>query len=191
MNKYLVYKVTNLKNLKSYIGITNNLIKRKRLHIFESTKRNSSFVFHKAIRKYGESNFNWMIIKNNLSFELAKKLEKFYIKKYNTFINYGYNMTEGGDGVFGYKFTLEQRKRLSESHKGYKHSKETINKMRLVKLGKKNSKKHNKNISNSFSKNWLVNLNGKSIKVFNLKQYSKKVKIPYTTLIRKSVRIVG
>jgi hypothetical protein len=33
---------------------------------------------------------------------------------------YGYNCTKGGEGISGYKYTEEQRKKMSERQKGYK-----------------------------------------------------------------------
>jgi len=55
---------------------------------------------------------------------------------------FGYNLTSGGDGINGKKFTPEQLKKLSDSHKGIKQSQETIQKRMLKIKGKvrKNSK---------------------------------------------------
>lgn len=50
-----------------------------------------------------------------------------------------YNISDGGEGNWGYKFTDEQRKRMSESHKGKKQSEETIAKRVAKNTGKKRS----------------------------------------------------
>ena len=34
---------------------------------------------------------------------------------------YGYNLTEGGDGISGYAHTEENKKKFSENRKGEKH----------------------------------------------------------------------
>jgi hypothetical protein len=54
--------------------------------------------FYKAIRKYGIEDIQSVVIAEDLSFEDAKKLEIECIKKYNTFVPKGYNLTKGGDG---------------------------------------------------------------------------------------------
>ena len=51
---------------------------------------------------------------NNCDDDLLNELEKGYIKAYNP----KFNFTEGGDGITGFKHTIETRKKMSESHKG-------------------------------------------------------------------------
>lgn len=62
---------------------------------------------YNAIQKYGWENIEHIILKENLSFEDATDLEKVLIKKYKTNCrrygnNYGYNMTDGGEGTLGH-----------------------------------------------------------------------------------------
>ena len=96
MRTYNIYKVTNKINGKIYIGKTNNFNKRKTEHTVYDINDNS--YFHKALKKYGLSNFEWLIIDKANSLEEINKKEKFYISKYNSFKPNGYNMTKGGDG---------------------------------------------------------------------------------------------
>jgi group I intron endonuclease len=100
MKTYVIYKARNIINNKVYIGKTYNFKKRKREHIYD-LKRSSSY-FHRAILKYGEENFEWTILENNLSKEDANEKEKFYIKYYNSYVHAensnGYNLSFGGDG---------------------------------------------------------------------------------------------
>lgn len=96
MRTFCIYKVVNLINGKIYIGKTNDFEKRKREHIVYDIDDNS--YFHKALKKYGESNFEWSIIDYADTLEDINNLEKYYIRKYNTFKPKGYNMTKGGDG---------------------------------------------------------------------------------------------
>ena len=51
-----------------------------------------------AINKYGWDNVQHNILANNIEKEAAKKLERYYIQKYNTTnLQFGYNRTYGGD----------------------------------------------------------------------------------------------
>lgn len=100
-NKCYIGKTKN-ENIEKYIqdhfkiAIQNKYKKRKYLYC--------------AIRKYGQENFKWEILgycdnETNLNF-----LEKAFIKKYNSFGENGYNMTEGGDGGNVYSGLSKERK---------------------------------------------------------------------------------
>lgn len=103
----IVYKCTNLINNKTYIGLTvKDLEKRKQEHFNSAFNTNGNTVFYRALRKYGEKNFNWEIIDTAETESELKCKEKYWIDYYNSFIGYknplGYNMTLGGDGALGY-----------------------------------------------------------------------------------------
>ena len=126
-----IYKITNIINGKSYIGQSLYLKKRIRRHLsYKSHKDN--LALYKAFDKYGVDKFTIEILEtidtekcDNIKSELDI-LEIFYIKKYNSYIS-GYNKTIGGDaGITGYKFTDEQRRKVSKhqklcAHNFYKH----------------------------------------------------------------------
>jgi len=69
-----------------------------------------------------------------------------------------YNKTDGGNGCSGKICTIEQRKRISDAHKGHKHSEETKKKMSNAHKGKIFSKEHRNNLSLSLKGN--TNSNG-------------------------------
>lgn len=71
--------------------------------------------FLRAIHKYGWDNFVSQVIETGLSLEEANKLEQYYIKQYDS-VNSGYNLQSGGDN--------------------FKHSSETIEKIRVASIGK-------------------------------------------------------
>jgi group I intron endonuclease len=130
----IIYKVTNLVNGKVYIGKTiNTLEKRKIQHISESNANRTKSIFHKALRKYGEDNFLWEIIDSAESENELFDKEKYYITFYHSYIkddnSNGYNMTIGGEGISGLKFSEESKKKSSESHKGQIVSNETRKKI--------------------------------------------------------------
>ena len=116
----VIYKATNNITGKSYIGYSiRGLEKRKPEHKILSCGE-SAFYFHRAIKKYGWDNFSWVLLESNITdFEVLKELEIYWIEEYDTFYN-GYNLTKGGNGIFGYHHTEETRRKLSEVKKGKK-----------------------------------------------------------------------
>lgn len=100
-----IYKITNKINGKSYIGKTELAEPKKRFkrHILDSRKEAcKNRPLYRAFNKYGVDNFELQILEES---ENVSGLEVYYIEKYNTYGNKGYNATKGGDGkkLFDYK----------------------------------------------------------------------------------------
>ena len=122
MKRYnYIYKITNNINGKLYIGK------------HSTDKLNDGYIgsgirLHQAYNKYGIENFT----KEYLAFcdtdDKLNWLERFYIKKYNTYNNEGgYNLTEGGNGspMKGKNLSEETKQKISISIRdGYKWRKE-------------------------------------------------------------------
>lgn len=103
MKKGVIYKVTNIKNNKVYIGQTSlDISKRKWLHLYEAFYNNSTLLFHRALRKHGKEMFNWDIIWEG-EVSLLNEKEIYYINKYNSHVSSkcGYNLTIGGNQLNG------------------------------------------------------------------------------------------
>ena len=139
---YNIYLITNLENKKQYVGITKFSITER---FYQHSKR--GFLLTEAIKKYGEDKFFIELIEEVDSAGRAYELEQYYIKEYNTKVPYGYNLTDGGDGIFGWEVTEEYRQECSERvkqlHKekkvgmyGKNHSDETKRKMSVASKGK-------------------------------------------------------
>ena len=93
----LVYKVTNIITSDVYIGRTkHSLDYRKSRHLRKALVKKIKNKFYNAIRKYGQDNFKWDIILDNLTWDESKRIETIEIIKYNSFHN-GYNSTIGGE----------------------------------------------------------------------------------------------
>jgi hypothetical protein len=92
----VVYKVTNSKNGKVYIGKTNKTIDvRRKQH--ERDARKPKYIFHRAIRKYGQDSFDWQILHNSDNEDDLLSLEELEISEHDsTNPECGYNMV-GGD----------------------------------------------------------------------------------------------
>lgn len=164
--KGIVYLATNIVNDKKYVGITTReFTKRINEHKYDSLHREkgNKTYFHKAIYKYGFDNFKFEIIKeiegenqDLLSEELCE-LERYYINYYSTFNkNKGYNLTLGGDGIYGFTLSQEQKDIVSKTHKGKhlseEHKKIISNFMKSDKNPRKGvpmSEETKKKISNS------------------------------------------
>jgi group I intron endonuclease len=146
MNKFgIIYKATSKTSGKSYIGQTMYFERRKQEHKRESNscwRRPYFDAFHCAIRKYGWDDFEWDVIEENIDVNLLDELESKYIQIYNTFNN-GYNMTLGGHVPNrGRVFSYTWRRKLSLSHKGFRHTNESKKKISEKIKGRKLSTEH-------------------------------------------------
>jgi group I intron endonuclease len=97
----LIYLVKNKVNGKIYIGQTTKTLDiRKRGHISSSRNIVNGTIFWSALKKYGEANFEWLIIEENIDKKYLDDREKFYIATYNSIDKkIGYNICSGGDGL--------------------------------------------------------------------------------------------
>jgi len=130
-----VYQVKNKTNGMSYIGKTiNTLNYRKRKHQ-EEASRDSGYYFHRALKKYGFNNFKWEILFNSDVDSILREKEQYFIELLKTIRPRGYNLTVGGDGIIGYKFSEEVRKKLSIMRKGKKVPQEIRAKISATKKG--------------------------------------------------------
>lgn len=95
-----IYKVTNTINGKSYIGITTkeHAVSRWSGHKW-SAKTGSKYPLHRAIRKYGKSSFVFETLGKAQSKPQLKRLEIEHIKRFNTLVPSGYNISPGGELV--------------------------------------------------------------------------------------------
>ena len=110
----IIYKITNKINNKIYIGLaTCSLEYRWSRHVTESKNINNTKHLYKSMRKYGIENFKIETIDETNDFKKLGKLEREYIRKFNsTDPNIGYNLTYGGesnqyDGNPSAKLTVE------------------------------------------------------------------------------------
>lgn len=95
---YYIYKIENLANHKIYIGLTNNVARRRARHFTDlRCKRHDNSFLQKEFNIYGQENFSFTIeFEGDVSPEEIGLKEREYIKKYDSYRN-GYNQNEGGN----------------------------------------------------------------------------------------------
>ena len=112
---FCVYKITNLINNKSYIGIT----KRDPNIRFNEHFSNKKELLYKAKEKYGKENFSLEIVENNLLETEIGERERYYIKLYNSLVPNGYNLSIGG--ISNKSISEEGKQKLKKCNLGIKN----------------------------------------------------------------------
>lgn len=177
LSKTGVYTITNTVNGKLYVGSTSMSFNyRWRKHYNKLLKnQHENYKLQNAWNKYGESNFIFEILENTDK-NLAVFTEQYWINILSPIIN-GYNISPTAFSPKGYKHTKETKNKMSKSKIG--------NTLRLdipheekIKLQIKESvlnfyKDDNENVRQlkNNKKDYIVNLN----KVFN--SVNNKIKI--------------
>lgn len=110
----IVYMATNLINGKRYIGVTSKTLARRSCQHQAHARRGVDTALCRALRKYGADMIRFRVVMFCASHGIALAEERRLVGS----LRPEYNMTEGGEGVLGFKFSAQQRARLSESHKG-------------------------------------------------------------------------
>ena len=90
----LIYKIVNQVNGNFYIGKTTKPKEVRLQEHFYNSSYNSQTYLHKAIRKYGCSNFTIEEVETQIPEEKLDEREIFWIEN----LNPKYNMTSGGEG---------------------------------------------------------------------------------------------
>jgi hypothetical protein len=170
MNKIVgIYKITNLKNNKVYVGSAVNIKNRIKTHK-SLLKNNKHFNNHlqSSYLKYGTDYFRYDIIETTTLTEMLDR-EVYWItslKANNP--KYGYNKRLIVNSNLGIKLSDETKKKLRESHLGHKRTDETNKKI----------------IISQYKKICQFDKNGEFIQMFNsLQDAAKSLNCNYTTSI--------
>lgn len=94
MSRIRIYKITNLINKKTYIGLTISSIERRwYMHNQPSSQCKR---LRNSLQKHGKENFTIEEIYVCFDEEHANEMEDYFIKLYNSMVPCGYNLREGG-----------------------------------------------------------------------------------------------
>lgn len=193
MKKFYVYRITNTINHKVYIGKSVDPKSRFATHKYTAGSNSKSYkqlLLHKSIKKYGKENFSMEILGEYDSEELSFEYEKYFISTHKSnIINFGYNMTDGGEGASGWIMPEKTKLKLSQDRLGaqnpmFNRSASKITRQKLVESNKNRTKpKHSKetiefyrqNIKNiDLSKRISNDTKSKIIDMYESYQYTKK-----------------
>lgn len=118
----IIYYIKNLKNDKLYIGKTFSFLRRQKEHKIKlNNNKHHNQYLQNSWNKYGKMCFEFGILFKIYvdTGEYLNYIEKKCINFYHTNESeYGYNLTNGGEGVSGYKHTKEELDKISKANKG-------------------------------------------------------------------------
>jgi group I intron endonuclease len=149
----IVYKITNKLNGKVYIGQTIYSLERRWQQHISKARRDSHYLFHNAIRKYGIDSFDLEELESCDTCDSLNDCEIHWIKELNTLSPFGYNLVTGGKSGTPSEDT---RKKMSiaklggQNALGHKVSEEVRQILREKQLGK--LREDNQGSNNGMSK---------------------------------------
>ena len=144
---YLYQHIRLDTNKVFYIGISRYNKRYKYKRAAQKDKRNPIW---KNIVAKTDFKYEILLESTDINFIKVKEMELIaYYGKLKDFTGSLANITNGGEGTFGYKPTEQTKLNHSERMKGKKHSEETRKKMSFAQLGKIVPEEVGKKISNS------------------------------------------
>lgn len=188
-----IYRITNTKNDKIYVGSAINFIKRKNNHLYYLRKDNHcNLHLQRAYNAYGEENFRWEIIEYLDDVNKLIEREQYWIDILDACNeNIGYNLYPIAGSPLGHICSEETKEKMRNIFKGKPLLEETKEKMKKASIGKnkgvKKTEEHKANISKSqkgkkLSKEHIYNIKNRVISKETRKKISESKKVEVTNL---------
>ena len=108
-----IYRFTNVSNGKCYVGQTVQNPNQRRLEHLSAARNLRNHKFYNAVRKYGETSFEFEVIALGITLEHLNRLEEYFINEHDS-VTEGYNVRHGGSNKLHSKESIE---RMRESQK--------------------------------------------------------------------------
>jgi len=115
---YCVMNIARPLDKAIYIGVTGKDLAERKYRHFYRAKNGSPQHFHRALMKYGEDAFIWVVIDIKPTYREALEAEREYISRMRAAQYNLYNKTDGGEGVQGQKFSAESRAKMAAAKLG-------------------------------------------------------------------------
>ncbi len=124
-----IYIIICRTNLKFYIGSSCELINRFKDHKRRLIKgKHLNIHLQHAWNRYGAEQFTWGVLEY-CPIDLLLKREQYYLDIYKPFKNTGFNILINAEGRRGHKASEETKKKIGDSSRGKKRSREVVRKM--------------------------------------------------------------
>ena len=129
-----IYIIKNVLTDKVYVGSSLNIYKRWKDHKFYlKNKKHHSILLQRAWDLDGEEKFIFEILEIVEDRNILLQREQYYLDVYKSYVpENGYNLCSTANSMLGYKYSDEQKAKMSENrrgvknqHYGKKHSEET------------------------------------------------------------------
>lgn len=165
MIKLIIYKITNLKNNKSYIGkTTRDLETRLGEHL-----RHQDKPIGQALAEYGLDSFAIDVIDTAETNEELNSKERYWIAAYDSMIPNGYNQSYGGDTSEGFRHRKESKRKMSKAKSsvysgegnpfyGKRHTEEARKKMSEAWKTREYTDEWRQHLSESHKKQAVINV---------------------------------
>lgn len=164
-----IYKITNKIDGKIYIGQSLNIEKRLKSHMNYSTNVH----LRNAIKKYGKDNFLFEVLEETDVYSINER-ERYWIDVYkSTNPEKGYNLTNGGERVGGWRHTEETCQKLSEIAKKRASKPDYHNPMEntvIIHKGDVTSRVKKESLEEKLSEGWELGWSQESAKQGGLKR---------------------
>lgn len=136
-----IYCIKNKVNSKKYIGQSNDIYARWYNHKYcLNNNRHGNSYLQNAWNKYGEDNFDFIILELCDESDIDKR-EQYYIAKFSTTIREnGYNLDSGGN--LNKHHSKETKQKISKAHIGKFVSDETRKRISIGRTGVMKGKDH-------------------------------------------------